>query len=157
MKCVNGIASAQVRAPPDMADSGKPTPLKANAGAEKNPAPDSAVRSERVSAAMNAPMAIDTATSASRPSATQATLPGGCQPRPQVVPSSASTPMPPRLSHGHSSLPARAAAVWARPGCAPSHSPRVRSRSSRPTLQAPAVMARMWSSAGISAAAKNCS
>ena len=42
------MARAQPRALPVMASSGKPTPLNANAGADSNPVPDNAVRSERV-------------------------------------------------------------------------------------------------------------
>ena len=75
-------------------------------------------------------------------------------------------------SHGHASLASSAASTGAKPaplrdGCAgaasavcsatPSQPGRVPSRSSRPTVQAPAVMARMCSSAGISAAPRNCS
>ncbi|MCY1511364.1 hypothetical protein D9M68_457810 [compost metagenome] len=140
-----------------MATSGKPTPPNAKAGAVMKPVADSAVRSERVRLATKAPSAIDSARNTISANSVHPTEPTGCQPRPAVIHSMAARPTADRLAKGSASLPASAASASGQRGAAPSQPPRLRSRSSRPTAQAPAVIARMCSSAGMSAAPRNCS
>ena len=154
------MARAQPRALPVMASSGKPTPLNAKAGADSRPVPDSAVRSESVTPASAAPAARLSTTRAASPTPIHAMLPATLQPRSCAKYSKAAMPLPQSSTAGSSSLPNRAAATLARLADCPSglsHSPKVCSRSSRPTDQAPAVMARIWISAGTSVAARNCS
>ena len=140
-----------------MAASGKPTPPKAKAGALMKPVADSAVRSERVRAAKKAPRAMDSAVKTANASSVQASEPAGLQPRPSASHASHAPPTPLRPSHAGSSLPSRAASVTRAPGAGPSQPPRLRSRSSQPTTQAPAAMAMMCSSAAMRATVRNCS
>ena len=151
------MASAQVRAEPLMASSGKPTPLNAKAGADSSPAPDMAVRSDSVRPASAAPAARLTATSSASPSAIQAREPATAQPRSCDRYSRQARALAHSSARGASSLPSSAASTAAAPPAPCSHWPRVRSRSSRPTDQAPAVIARMCTSAGTKVVARNCS
>ena len=164
---MSGNASAHHCAPTGSANPGNATPLKAKAGAATKPAADSPMRCELASSVNKAPSSSDRATNAACAAATSSSDPGTGQPRPTVSQASASAPTTENDSHGHASLASSAASTGAKPaplrdGCAgaasavcsatPSQPGRVPSRSSRPTAQAPVLMASTCSNAATSAA-----